>query len=217
MSGGIISATRLMFHRSWMLTSTFRRSTWIVIWSIIFVNMEPCNSILPYDMNQYIYQTSRMVGTRPIGISTTCRKYAALSIAFSASKTENSISKPTLSIGRTVLPLAKSSLLVLIWLPPWASSQMQSPNSLDPKTAVMESILTLWWKTSENYLTTGKMQCTAWQYTAVSGRLSSIEVITICMYRMNTCRQWRSVFSMVLRFQWRVKKVNEYVRFVNGV
>jgi hypothetical protein len=63
--------------------------------------------------------------------------------AFSASKSESSISKPMLSIRRTALPPAKSSLPVLIWLLPWARSHMRSPNSFGPKTTVMESILML--------------------------------------------------------------------------
>jgi len=40
------------------------------------------------------------------------------SIAFSALKSESSISKPSLSVARTALQPAKSSLPVLIWLPP---------------------------------------------------------------------------------------------------
>jgi len=39
-----------------------------------FVNRDPCNSILPRDMNKHIKRTSRMVGTPPITISTTCHK-----------------------------------------------------------------------------------------------------------------------------------------------
>jgi hypothetical protein len=44
---------------------------------------------------------------------------------------------------RTTLPPAKSSLPMLIGLPPWAPSHMPSPKSWGHKTAVMESILTL--------------------------------------------------------------------------
>jgi len=53
------------------------------------------------------------------------------------------MSMPSLSVEKTGLPPAKSSLPVLIWLPPGAPSHLQSPTSWDPKTAVMESILML--------------------------------------------------------------------------
>ena len=71
------------------------------------------------------------------------QQVSPFSIAFSASKSESSISKPSSSVERSVLPPAKSSLPVLIWLPPGAPSHLQSPNSWYPKTAMMESILTL--------------------------------------------------------------------------
>jgi len=63
----------------------------------------------------------------------------------------------------------KSSLPVLIWLHPWATSHMRSMNSWDPKNAVMQSILTLWSKTSEHYSTMHKAKLTAWQNTPAQG------------------------------------------------
>jgi len=63
------------------------------------------------------------------------------------------MSKPLLSVGRTVLPPAMFSLLVLFGLPPWAPMHMHTPNSRDPKTAMMDSILTLWSRTWEYYST----------------------------------------------------------------
>jgi hypothetical protein len=78
-----------------------------------------------------------------ITISTTRRKLSPFSVTFWASKSDCSISKPLLCIEGTALPPAMSPLPVLIWMPPRASSHMRSPNSWDPKTAVMESILML--------------------------------------------------------------------------
>ena len=148
-------------------------------------------------MNKHMKRLSRTVGTPPITISTTCGKKTPFSVVFSASKSESSISKPSLSVGRTALPPAKSSLPV----PP---SHMRSPNSWGPKTAVMGSILTLRSETSEHYSTIHKTQRTTWQYTAAHGSLSIIRVVTRRIYRMNNCTQWSSVFTMVLRFKLRV-------------
>jgi len=39
---------------------------------------------------------------------------------------------------------------------------------------------------------------------ALCGILSSIRVVTRCIYRMNNCTQWSSVFTMVLKFKSRV-------------
>jgi len=167
-------------------------------------------------MNKHDKPTSRMVGTSPFTISTTCHKQSHFSVAFSASKLESSISKPSLSIGRTTLPPAKSFLPVLIWLSPWAPSHIQSPTSWDPKTAVMESILMLWSKTSEHYSTIRKTQSAMWQHTAAGGRLWSVRVVTRRIYRMNNCMQWSSVFTMVLRLKLRVSKVNTYLRCVDA-
>ena len=148
-----------------MPTSTFRRSTWCLIGLNRFVDTEPSNSILPRDRNKHTKQTSSTVGTPPNKISTTCHKQSHSSVASSASKSKSSISKPSLRIGRTALPPAKSSLLVVIWLPPRAPGYMRRLNSWDPKTPVMESILTLWSQTSEHYSTIPKMQRTTRQYT----------------------------------------------------
>jgi len=141
---------------------TFQLSTWCLIGLNRFLDMEPCNSIVPRDTNKHMKQTSMTFGTPPIKISTTCHKWSPCSVAFSASKSESSISKLSLSFGSIMLPPAKSSLLVLIWLPPYAPSHMRSPNSCRPKTTVMESILTLWTKTSEHYSTIHRMERTAW-------------------------------------------------------
>jgi hypothetical protein len=75
---------------------------------------------------------------------------------------------------------------------------------MEPKTAVMESILMLRSKTSEHYSTIRKTQCTVWQYTAAHGSLSSIGVITRRIYRMNNCTQWSCVFPKLLRFKLRI-------------
>ena len=186
-----------------MPTSTFRRSTWCLIGPNRLVDMEPCNSILLRDMNKHIKRTSRTVGTPPITISTTCHKPSLFSVASCASKSESTISKPSLSIGRRALPPGKSSHRVLIWLPPRARSHMQRVNSWDPKTAVIESILTLWSKTSEHYSTIHKTQRTAWQYTVARRCFTLITVVTRRIYLMNNCTQWRPVFTMVLRFKSR--------------
>ena len=49
-------------------------STWYLIRSNRFVDTEPSNSFLPREMNKHIKWTSRMAGTPPITISTTCHK-----------------------------------------------------------------------------------------------------------------------------------------------
>jgi len=123
---------------------------------------------------------------------------AGIILCWCVSKSESSISKPSPGIGRIAQPPSKSSLLVRIWLPPWAPSHMWSPNWSDPKTAMMESMLTLQSKTSEHYSTKLKMQCSVWQYTMAHGGSSSIRVITECIYRMNNCTQWSDVFTTVL-------------------
>jgi len=122
--------------------------------------------------------TSRMIGTPPITIPTTCWKYSSLSVAFCASKSESSISKPSLSIRRTALLPAQCSPPVFICQLPWALSHMRNPNSKDPKAAQIEIILTLWSKTSEHYSTLCKMQYTMWQYTMALGGLSNVWAIT---------------------------------------
>jgi len=149
-----------MFLRREMLTWTFRRSIWWLIGLTRFVDTEPCNSILLRGMVKNIKRTSRTVGAPPITISTTWDKSSPFSIAFSASKSESSISKPLPSFGITVLPPARFAQPVLIWLPPWAPCYTQSPNLCYPETAVMENILSLWTKTSEYALTIRKTQCT---------------------------------------------------------
>ena len=155
-------------------------------------------------MNQHIQRTSRTFGTPPITISTSCRKESPFSVAFCASKPGNSISMPSLRVGSTALPPAKSSLLDLIRLPPWAPSHMRSLDWWDPKTAVMGSILTLWSKASEHHLTIPKTQCTAWQYTMAHGSVSSITVVTRRIYQLNNCTQWSSIFTMVSSFKFSV-------------
>jgi len=179
----------------------FQRSTWCLIGQNTFIDMEPCNSILPRDINKHIKWTSRIVGTPPIKISTTCLKWSTFSVTFSASESESWISKPSLSVGRTVLLPAKSSLPALIWLPPSGPSHMRRTNSWDPNPAVMESILMRWSQTSEYYLTIYHTQCTAWQYTAARGSLSHISVITRCIYQINNCIQLSSVCTLVIRFK----------------
>jgi len=155
-------------------------------------------------MNKHIKWTSRVVATPPITISTTCRKISPFNIAFSASKAESSISKLLLSIGRSALPPAKSNIMVLIWLPPWAPCHMRSPNYRDPKAAVRETILMLWSQTADHYSTISKTQLTVWQYTAARRSWLSICVVTQCIYQMNNCLQCSSLFTMALRFKLRV-------------
>jgi len=152
----------------------------------------------------------------PITISTTCHESSPFSVTFSASKSESSISKPSLSVGRTVLPLIHSSRSVLICLLPWAPSHMWSPKLWDHKTAGMECILKLWAKTSEHYSTIYKSPHTAWQYAAACRRFSSIRVVTRYIYWMNNCTQWSFVFPMVLSFKLRVLKVSAYIRCVDA-
>jgi len=166
--------------------------------------MEPCNSILPRDMNKHIKRTSRTVGTPPIPISTTCYKYSPVRVAFSPSTLESSICTPSLSVRSTAPAPAKSSLLLLIRLPPFAPSHLRSPNSSDPITAMMDSILPLWLKTSEHCSTIHKKQPTACQYSMACRRLSSIWVVTRRIYQMNNCMQWSSVFTIVLKLKLRV-------------
>jgi len=144
-----------------MPTWTCWRSTWCLIGSNRLVDMEPCNCSLPRDMNKHIYWTSRTVGMPPITISTTCHKKSPIRIAFLASEWERSICKPSHCVGRTVLTPAKCARPALSWLHPWSPSHMRSPNSWDLKTTVMESILTLWSRTSEHYSTLWKTQHTA--------------------------------------------------------
>jgi len=93
---------------------------------------------------------------------------------------------------------------------------MRSPNSWDPKTAVMEGILTLWSKTSEHYNTIRKMECTAWQYSEACGSWSSRTVVRRHIYRMNNCTQWSSVFTLVSRSKLMVQMVNTYLRGVDA-
>jgi len=158
-----------MFAKCSIRTSTFPGSTWCLVGSNRFGDMQPCNSILPGVINMGIKQTSTTIGTRPITISATCHKYSPFSVTFSASKSESSISKPSLSFKRMVLRPAKSSLLLLILLPTWARSQMWSPNSCELKTAMMASILTLWSMTFEYYSTICKTQYTTCHYTLAHG------------------------------------------------
>jgi len=182
MPGVIISALTLMIQWSLMATSPFWRSTWCLIKSDRFVGTQPCNSILLRDIKMNIKRTLRTVGTRPITISATCCKKSPFSVTFSTSKSEYSISNPSLSVGKTALPPARSSHLILIWLPPSAPSYMRSPYSWDPKTAMMESILILCWSTSEYNSTIRQMQRTAWQYSTARERLWSIRVVTGSIY-----------------------------------
>ena len=126
----------------------------------------------------------------------------------------NSTSTPSVSIGRIGLPPAKSSLPVLI--SPSALSHIWSPNLWHPKTTMMESILMLWSKTSEHYSTIGKKECTTWQYTAVRGSLSNIQVITRHIYWLNNGMQWSSIFTMILQFKSRVQKLNSNPRCVDA-
>jgi len=199
-----------------MRTSSFWGTTGSVIGSNGIVEMERCNSIRPRDMNKHIQWTSRTVGSPRITISTTCRKWLPFSVAFSASQSESSIAKRSLSIGRTPQPPEKSCRPVVIRLPPGAPGQMWSPNSWDPNTSLLERILMLWSKTSEQYLIIRKTQRTTWQYTIACGSKSSIIVLTWHLYRMNNCMQWSSVLSMVSRFMVRVKKLNAYLRCVDA-
>jgi hypothetical protein len=138
-----------------------------------------------------------MVGTPLIIISTTCHQYSPSNVASSASKSQSSISKRALSVGRTAMPPGKSSLLVLIGLPSSAPGHIQRPNSRDPKTAMMESILMLQSKTSERYSTIHKTHNATWQYTAACGSSSCIGVLARFIYRLNHCTVWSSEFTMV--------------------
>jgi hypothetical protein len=140
---------------------------------------------------------------------------SASSVAFSASNSESSISKPSLSVERTALPPAKSSLAALTWLTSWAPSHMWSLNSWYPKTTVMESILMLRSQTFVHYWTIHKMECTTSQSSTALWTIRSIPVVTSRIYPMNNSRQWRSVFTMLLRLKLRVQMVNAYRRFVD--
>jgi len=106
-----------MLRSSWMSTSTFRRTSWCLIGLIWFHDTESWNSILPRDLNNCIKRTSRTIGMPSITITTTCHKWSPFNVAFSASKSESSISKPSLSFRTTVLPAAKCCFPVVIWLP----------------------------------------------------------------------------------------------------
>jgi len=167
-------------------------------------------------MKKHIKPTSRTVGTPPITMSTTCNKTSSFSVAFSALKSERSISKPSLSVVRTALQPANSSLPVIVWLPAWTLSNRWSPTSSDTKTALMESILTLCSNTSEHYLTIRTRRRTACQFIPVRGSLSSLRVVSYCIYRMNNCMRWSSLFTKVLRFMFRVSQVNTYLTCVDA-
>jgi len=138
-----------------------------------------------------------------------------LNVTFSALESQSTISQPSLSIRKTALLPAKSSLQVLIWLPHRAPSHMQIQNSWDPTTAVMDRILMRPLNMLEHYLTIGKKRHTMWLYTAAHWSLSSIRVIPRLIYQVNNCTQWRSVFNIVLRFKLSVYKPNAYLRCVN--
>ena len=99
---------------------------------------------------------------------------------------------------------------------PLYSQWYAKPDFMEPKTAVMESIVTLWSKASEHYSAIHKMQRAAWQDTALPGRLSSIKVITRHIYQMINCTHWSSVFTLISRFKLRVYKVNAYLRWVDA-
>ena len=200
-----------------MLNSTIPISTWCLIGSNWFIEMESCNRILTRVMNKHIKWTSRTVGKPPITMSTPCHKKSPFSVAFSASKPESSISKPSLSIGRTALRLQSPPFWCWSGCPPRARSYIRSIKAWHPETAVLEGILTVWSNTLEHYLAIRKIQCTAWQYTAAHGNLSSIHVVTWHIYRMNNCTLWSSVFTVVLRCNLRVQKMNTYLRCVYGL
>jgi len=129
-------------------------------WVNRFIDTEPCNCLLPRYMIKHTKQISRTVGIPPITISTIYCKKFPFSVAFSTSKSVGSISKPSLSVGRTTLQPSKPSLPALIWLPPGAPSYMHSLNSCDLKTTLVETILTGLSSTSEHNLTILQMQHT---------------------------------------------------------
>jgi len=205
-----------MSPRGRMPTSSFWRSTWCLIGWNRFVDREPRNNILPSDMNKNIKWTLRMVGTPLNTISTTCYKDSSVGVIFSASKSESSICKPSLSVGRTALQPAQSSFLMLIRLPPWAPSHVQDLKLWDLTTTVKEGILTRWSKTSEYYSIIHNTQHTAWQYSSAHSSLSSIRIVTWRMDQINNCTQWGSVFTMFLSFKLRVKQVNAYLGCVDA-
>jgi hypothetical protein len=95
------------------------------------------------------------------------------------------------------------------------TTHMGSTNLSDPKSAMMENILTLCLTISKYYLTIFQMQHTAWQYTAVRRSLSSICVVTRRIYRMNHYMQWSSVFTVVFRVKLKVSMVHAYPRCVD--
>jgi hypothetical protein len=64
----------------------FWRSTGYLIGSNRFLVTDPCNSMLPTDMNKHIQRTSRTVETPPIPISTMCRRQSPFNVTFSALK-----------------------------------------------------------------------------------------------------------------------------------
>jgi len=197
-----------------MPTSTFWGCTWCLIGLKRFIDTEPCHSILLRDLHKHIKWTSRTVGTRPITISSTCHKWSHFSIVFSRSISVSFISQHLLRVGRTVPPPAQSTLPALIWQPPWASSHNQSPNSWDPKTTAIESILTQRGKNSDHYSTICRTQCTAWHDIMARVSLLIVRVIITRIYRMNNCTQWSSVFTMVWTFKLWILKVNTYLRLV---
>jgi hypothetical protein len=106
-------------------------------------------------------------------------------------------------------------VLVLMWRPPCAPSQIRSPNFWYSETAVMYSILMLWSKSSEHYLITWRTEHAAWQYLIVRRRFSSLRALTTHIYEMNNCMQWSPVFTIVVWFQLRVWKVNTYLKCVD--
>jgi len=93
---------------------------------------------------------------------------------------------------------------------------MWSPDSWDSTASVMESILTVWSKTSQHYLTILKIQYTAWQYTMSRGSLSIIRLVTQCLYSIHYNAPWRSVITVVLMFTLMVWKLNTYLRCVDA-
>jgi len=150
MPGGIISATGYMIRRSYMTTSTFRWFTWCFIRSNRLVDTAHCNSMLPRDMHKHIKWTSRMDWTPPIAIPTDSRNESPFSMTFTAPDSKCTMSKFSLSIGRTALPPAKSSFPLPIRLPSCALHHMRNLNSWVPKTAMKETIMTLRSRTSEH-------------------------------------------------------------------
>jgi hypothetical protein len=48
------------------------------------------------------------------------------------------------------------------------------------------------------------------------GSFSSIRVVTRCIYRLNNCTQWSSVFTLVLLSKLMVQMVNTWLRFADA-